>query len=96
MKGQRNRVPSIRYRCPAVDGAPLPGTIIMGDGPCVRRAYRVLSADRTQSGIAGLGVVTWRLRVEPMSAAAGREEIAAGALWWTIAWDRRDRRPRHV
>ncbi len=89
-----SRVPTISYRCPAEEGAPSPGIILMGDGPRVRRAYRVLSARRTKSAVVGLGIVTWKLRVEPMSAAAGRDEIDAGVPWWHIHWDRRDRRSR--
>jgi hypothetical protein len=64
----------------------------MGDGPRVRRAYRVLSAARTKSAIVGLGVVTWKLRVEPMSAERGRAEIAAGTPWWCIHWDKRQKK----
>jgi hypothetical protein len=87
-------MPTIRYRCPAAEGGPSPGVILMGDGPRVRRAYRVLSAARTKSAIVGFGVVTWKLRVEAMSVAAGRDEIAAGVPWWCIYWDRRERRTR--
>ena len=85
----RGRHPVIRYRCQDTHGGPEPGHIIMGDGPRVRRAYRILGAERTRSKAIGLGTVTWKLAVEPMSAARGREEIAAGAAHWTIVWDRR-------
>lgn len=83
--------PAIRYRCPAAHGAPAPGHIIMGDGPRTRRAYRVLSLRRAK-GQAALGVATWRVAVEPMSAAAGRSEIEAGTPHWSIKWDNRSRR----
>jgi hypothetical protein len=86
-----SRAPTIRYRCPATDGEPFPGLILMGDGPRVRRAYRVLSTRRSKSGLAALGIVTWKLTVEPMSAAAGREEIATGVPAWSIKWDSRKR-----
>jgi len=85
------RAPTIRYRCPPARGAPSPGHIIMGNGPRTRRAYRVLSVRRAK-GLAALGVATWRIAVEPMSAAAGREEIAAGVPHWLIKWDSRARR----
>lgn len=87
-----SRVPTIRYRCPLEDGPPAVGTILMGDGPRVRRAYRILNATRTKSAIVGLGVCTWKLQVEPMSAASGREEIEGGAPFWSIKWDKRERR----
>lgn len=80
----------IRYRCQATLGAPLPGSIVMGTSDRVRRAFRVLGARRVE-GMAALGVATWRLAVEPMSADAGRAEIAAGAPFWSIRWDRRGR-----
>lgn len=82
------KTPTLRYRCPAVDGAPPIGLILMGTGPRVRRGYRVLATKRSK-GIAGLGVATWRLHVDPMSAARAREEIEAGAPHWDIVWDRR-------
>lgn len=81
----------IRYRCQSVLGAPLPGSIVMGTSDRVRRAYRVLSARRAAE-MPALGVATWKLAVEPMSADAGRAEIAAGAPFWTIKWDARGRR----
>ncbi len=87
-----NRAPTIRYRCPAAHGNPSPGHILMGEGPRVRRAYRVLTIRRTRGGLIGLGCVTWKLTVEPISAAAGREEIAAGVPLWSIRWDSRKRR----
>jgi hypothetical protein len=87
----RSSTPSIRYRTPAADGPPLPGTILMGDGPRVRRAYRVLGAVRCR-GCPALGIATYRLQVERMSAARGLEEVAAGAERWLIRWDSRERR----
>ena len=69
----------------------------MGLGPRVRRAYRVLNARRVKSSVwrrAGLGVVTWKIDVERMSAEAGREEIALGAPHWGIVWDKRNRKAR--
>lgn len=85
-------LPTIRYRCPTVQGAPPPGAIIMGTGSRTRRAYRVLTARRAKSpSWVQLGICTWRLTVEPMSAAHGREDIAAGAPHWNIRWDRRNR-----
>lgn len=86
------RQPIIRYRLPLVDGTPEIGAILMGDGPRVRRAYRILSATRTKSALVGLGVVTWKLIVEPMSAVAGREEIDSGVPGWSLQWDKRSRR----
>jgi hypothetical protein len=85
------KTPTLRYRCPTRDGGPSPGDIIMGDGPRVRRAYRVLKATRS-SGLPALSYATWRIAVEPMRAAAGRAEIEAGVRHWSIIWDRRDRR----
>jgi hypothetical protein len=83
------RAPIIRYRCHSTEDAPSPGTILMGEGKRVRRAYRILSATRTRNSAPMLGAVTWKLSVEPMSAAKGREEIDAGHPWWPIVWDRR-------
>jgi hypothetical protein len=83
-----NRVPTLRYRCPTVDGPPQIGTILMGEGPRVRRGYRVLSAVRGK-GIAALGVVTWRLHVERMSRERAQGEIDAGTPYWNIVWDKR-------
>jgi hypothetical protein len=34
----------LRFRVPSEQGPPLPGHIIMGYGPRVRRGYRVMSA----------------------------------------------------
>ena len=82
------RLPFIRYRLPTVQGPPLPGLIIMGTGRGVRSAYVVLGAVRT-NGTPGLGVTTWRVTVERMSAAAGRAAIAAGMPHADIRWDRR-------
>lgn len=89
----------ISYRCPADGEAPVPGYILMGDGPRVRRAYRVLSARAVRPGWlrddgAGGYTITWKLQVEAMSAQAGRDEIALGTPWWIIHWDRRKPRSR--
>jgi len=88
----RPRIPTIRYRVPLVDGHPPIGTILMGSGPRVRRAYRILTATKTKTTLPGLGICTWKLQVEPMSAASGRLEIEAGAPFWEICWDKRDRK----
>lgn len=88
----RHRIPTLRYRAPFIDGAPPVGAIVMGNGPRVRRAYRILLATKTKSSLVGLGVCTWKLLVEPMSAAAGRDEIDAGAPHWEIVWDKREKR----
>ena len=85
------RTPTLRYRCPAADGPPPMGCILMGHGPRVRRGYRVLAASRAKSGVPALGVVTWRLAVESMAAQRARGEIEAGAPHWEIVWDRRRR-----
>ena len=87
-----HRIPTLRYRCPSDEGGPPIGCILMGDGPRVRRGYRVLSATKVNSNPAALGVATWRIRVEPMAAASAREEIGAGSPHWSIEWDRRNRR----
>lgn len=89
------KLPTIRYRCATHEGSPLPGHIIMGDGPRVRRAYRVLSIRKTKA-LPGLGTTTWCISVEPMSAAAGRTEIDEGTPSWGIQWDSRKPRQRHV
>jgi hypothetical protein len=66
----------------------------MGEGARVRRAYRVLGAGQTRNGLIALDFVTWNIIVEPMSAASGREQIAAGIPHWDIVWDsRKPRRP---
>lgn len=91
-EGPSVRKRTLAYRMPALDGPPPPGVILMGEGPRIRRAYRILSATKVQSHLVGLGTVTWKLAVEPMSAAAGREEIDAGTPWWTIRWDKREKR----
>lgn len=83
------RVPTLRYRSPLEDGSPPIGTILMDDGPRVRRAYRILNVVKTKTTLPGLGVCTWKLQVEPMSAASGRTEIEAGAPYWCIKWDKR-------
>ena len=70
----------------------MPGTILMGVTARTRRAYRVLEAVKAK-GPPALGCSTWRLRVERMSAEAGRAEIAAGAPGWSIEWDSRKRKP---
>jgi hypothetical protein len=64
----------------------------MGDGPRVRRGYRILSAVKGKTTLPGLGVTTWRLHVEPMAAARARDEIDAGVPHWSIRWDARKRR----
>ena len=64
----------------------------MGEGPRVRRGYRVLAIRQVRGGLVALGCVTWKLTVEPMSAAAAREEVAAGVPLWGIEWDSRKRR----
>lgn len=86
------RLPTICYRTPAASGPPLIGAILMGEGKRVRRAYRIISATKVKSRVVRLGVVSWKLRVEPISAAEGRDEIAAGMPWQTIQWDKRERR----
>ena len=83
---------TLRYRSPTTEGAPPVGAIMMGDGPRVRRAYRVLGAVRSAGGIAALGFTHWRVTVEPMIADRGREEINAGSPWWGLKWDKRRRR----
>jgi len=84
----------IRYRVPTIEGAPLPGSIIMGDGPRVRRAYRVLGAKASRGGLVALGCTTWSLTVESLSADAGRAEIANGCQSWGIVWDSRKKGAR--
>lgn len=86
----------LRYRCPTIQGSPLPGHIIMGDGPRIRRAYRVLGATPARGDVPALGCTRWNLTVEPMSAAAGRLEIEAGCSWWGITWDARRRGARRL
>ena len=86
------RTPTLRYRCPLVDGPPPIGCILMGDGPRVRRGYRILGVVRTKGALPALGVTTWRLHVEPMPKARAQAEIEAGAPHWDIVWDRRERR----
>ena len=86
---QKTRHPIIRYRCPTAHGSPGPGDIVMGPGTRTRRAYRVRDVRKGHSSLPGLGVSTWRLCVEPMSAAHGREEIAAGCPSWSLKWDAR-------
>lgn len=87
-----SRVPVIRYRAPLLDGTPPIGAILMGDGQRVRRAYRILNTAKTKTTLPGLGVCTWKLQVEPMSVASGCAEIEAGAPYWRIKWDKRERR----
>jgi hypothetical protein len=89
---KQRRAPVISYRMPASDGPPPIGAILMGDGPRVRRSYRILSARRVNSRVNPFSEVTWKLTVERMSLAAGRDEIAAGMPWRTIVWDKRERR----
>lgn len=94
---KRRGPPVIRYRLPA-DCGPVPiGAILMGTGPRVRRAYRILSAQQVRPGWfrhdgCGGYEVTWKLTVEPMSAEAGRAEIAAGMPHRSIVWDKREKR----
>jgi hypothetical protein len=83
------RTPTIRYRAPFRDGQPPPGAVLMNLSPRARRAYRVLRAVKVRSALPMLGRATWRLSVEPMSAEAGRSEIATGAPRWSLIWDRR-------
>jgi hypothetical protein len=85
----RRGPPMIRYRCSVAEGQPPPGTILMGDGQRVRRAYRILGATAVRNGLPMIGFVTWKLAVEPMPAERGREEIEAGVPHWTIVWHRR-------
>jgi hypothetical protein len=66
----------------------------MGDGPRVRRAYRVLGATQVRGGQIALGCVTWNINAEPMSATSAREEIAAGITHWGIIWDSRKPKTR--
>jgi hypothetical protein len=80
---------TLRLRCPVAHGHPTPGCIVMGTGLRVRRAYRVLAATKVKSTVVMLGIWTWRLTVEGMSAERGKAEIAAGHPHWTINWDRR-------
>lgn len=87
------RQPTLRYRCPVEDGQPPVGTILMGNGLRVRRAYRILTATMTRSPDVN-HLRFWKLQVEPMSAQAGREEIAAGVPHWSIYWNKRDRKAR--
>ena len=69
----------------------MPGHIVIGDGPRVRTAYRVLSVTKARSKMPGLGVSTYRLMVETMSAVAGRQEIELLGCYWSLVWDRRPR-----
>jgi hypothetical protein len=64
----------------------------MGDGPRVRRGYRILAATRTKGSLPAFGVATWKLHVEPMAKARALAEVEAGAPHWNIVWDRRERR----
>lgn len=89
------RPPSISYRMPADDGPPPIGAILMGTGPRVRRAYRILTVRQVRPGWLrhdGRGgyEITWKLAVESMSAERGRQEIAEGTPDGTIVWDRRE------
>ena len=81
---------TLRYRAPTSHGAPPIGAILMGTGPRVRRGYRVTApAVRVPLGAKAMGFTRWRLRVEPMGAAAARADIDAGAPHWGLRWDRR-------
>lgn len=84
------RSKTIRYRCAVASGGPMPGSIVMGDGPRVKRAYLVLSSRRT-GGTPALGMATFLLTVESMSASAGREKLAEGYPRWNIVWFSRRR-----
>lgn len=80
-----------------MDGVPSPGDIIMGTTARTKRAYRILTVKQALRGrLLSIGdgeyAATWHLTVEPMSAARGREEIAAGAPSWSLVWDKRNRR----
>lgn len=83
---------TIRYRAPVIDGTPMVGTILMGDGARVRRGYRILGARQSASGHPAPGLTTWRLAVEAMPKAAAMAEIEDGAPCWSIVWDRRERK----
>lgn len=91
-----SRAPTISYRCSPEDGNPSPGHILMGEGPRVRRAYRVLTIRQVRPGWlrreGDQWLATWKLTVEPMSAERGRDEIAAGVPAWGIKWDSRSKR----
>lgn len=94
---KRRRAPTISYRLPADELSPPIGSILMGDGPRVRRAYRILTVRQVRPGWLrhdGRGgyEITWKLAVEPMSAERGRQEIAGGTPHRTIVWDKRERR----
>lgn len=88
----RRRAPTISYRTDVAEGRPPLGAILMGDGPRVRRAYRIMAAHRVNARVPAVNTVTWKLTVERMSAAAGRAEIEAGVPWQTIVWDSRSKR----
>ena len=81
----------LRYRVPHSMGIPPIGGVIMGEGPRVRRAYRILSVAKVQSRTPHLDCVHYRIAAESMSAERGRQEVVAGCPRWTIVWDRRKR-----
>jgi hypothetical protein len=83
---------TLRYRAPFTDGPPMVGTILMGEGERVRRGYRILGVKRSKTTKPALGVTTWRLAVESMPKAVAISEIKAGAPYWSIVWDRRERK----
>lgn len=83
------RHPTLRYRCRLSDGQPYLGDILMGIGPRTRRAYRIITAARIKNTMPMMGFVTWRVRVEPMSKAAGQREIDEGRRHWELNWDKR-------
>lgn len=93
-----NRAPVIRYRCPTDDDNPAPGYILIGQGPRVRRAYRVLTTKQIRPGRfikeGDAYLASWKLTVEPMSAERGREEIASGTPYMWIKWDSRGKGKR--
>jgi hypothetical protein len=86
----------IQYRCPIEEENPEPGHILMGNGPRVRRAYRVLGVRQSRGGRVALGCSTWVLTVESLSAETGRREILAGHPHWGIKWDARKKGARRL
>ena len=83
---------TIRYRAPEVDGQPMVGTILMGEGVRVRKGYRILGVRQSKSVLAGEGTVVWKLAVETMPKLAALAEIEAGAPYLTIEWEKRERK----
>lgn len=91
-KGARLRIrpKQIRYRCPTGE-RPMVGELLFGAGSRARYAYRVLAAAQVK-GEPGLGTWQWRLTVESMPIARGRQEAADGTPYWHIEWSRRRRK----